>query len=273
MDDITQDDNKQIFDFSKVTITNRFMFPLVFGHKEIAKPFIEAALGIKVYDLRDPEPEKTVLVSSLFKSVRYDVYIQEINNGNKVIRSFDLEMQIKNTKELPKRARYYQGVHDCHDLQRGCAYSKLKDQYVMFICPDDIFKAGLAIYSFQNYAAENKNVALNDRTFKNFYIFGNYKKLDDGHPLKKYLEYFATNHPKESDEETNRIHSRVEWYQADKETQERYMTWEQELMLAAEAAAEKERELNKKALAEKDEALAKLTREIEGLKAQLAKKR
>ena len=51
------------------------------------------------------------------------------------------------------------------------------------------------------------------------------------------------------------------------------MTWEQELMLAAEAAAEKERELNKKALAEKDEALAKLTREIEGLKAQLAKKR
>lgn len=151
-----------------MTITNSFIFPLVFSHKDIAKPFIEAALGIKVYDLKDPEPEKTVLTSPFFKGVRYDVYIQEINKGNKVIRSFDLEMQVKDTKELPKRTRYYQSVYDCHELQRGCAYSKLKDQYVMFICPDDIFKEGLPIYSFQNFAAENKNVALNDRTFKNF---------------------------------------------------------------------------------------------------------
>ncbi|MCQ2106981.1 MAG: hypothetical protein MJZ26_14470 [Fibrobacter sp.] len=57
-------------DFSKLYITNRFMFPLVMSLKEIAKPFIEAALGIKIYDLRDPEQEKTEQVSIFNKSVQ-----------------------------------------------------------------------------------------------------------------------------------------------------------------------------------------------------------
>lgn len=60
----------KIVDFSKITITNRFMFPLVMSHKEIAKPFIEAALGIKIFDLKDPEQEKTEQVSVFSKSMQ-----------------------------------------------------------------------------------------------------------------------------------------------------------------------------------------------------------
>ena len=146
----------------------------------------------------------------------------------------------------------------------------LKDQYVLFICPDDIFKAGLPIYSFQNLAVENKNIALNDRTFKNYYIFKEYKKLPDTHPLKKYLKYFATNAA--DSVETKEIDSKVEWYKTDGLTQERYMTWEQEIQLAAAAAEEKERKRNEKVIAEKDQALAELTREIAELKAKLAAK-
>ena len=64
------DNEIKVIDFSKITITNRFMFPLVMSHKEIAKPFIEAALGIKIYELRDPEQEKTDQVSLFGKSVQ-----------------------------------------------------------------------------------------------------------------------------------------------------------------------------------------------------------
>ena len=46
--------------FEQLPITDRFMFAMVFSHKEIAKPFLEAVLGIKIHELRDPEPEKTV---------------------------------------------------------------------------------------------------------------------------------------------------------------------------------------------------------------------
>ncbi|MCQ2092420.1 MAG: hypothetical protein MJY85_07040, partial [Fibrobacter sp.] len=77
------------------------MFPLVMSHKEIAKPFIEAALGIKIYDLKDPEQEKTDQVGIFSKSVRYDVYAQETGKDGEVKRSFDLEMQMEDTKELP----------------------------------------------------------------------------------------------------------------------------------------------------------------------------
>ena len=85
------DKKEKIIDFSKIYITDRFMFPLVMSHKEIAKPFIEAALGIKIYDLRDPEQEKTEQVGIFSKSVRYDVFTQQIDEKGKTISSFVLE--------------------------------------------------------------------------------------------------------------------------------------------------------------------------------------
>lgn len=256
-----------VIDFSKITIIDRFMFPLVMSHKEIAKPFIEAALGIKIYDLKDPEQEKTEQVGIFSKSVRYDVFTQQVNKKGDVLRSFDIEMQVADTKELPKRARYYQSIRDTHELHKGGMYKSLKEQYVLFICPDDIFGAGLPIYSFQNYAAEDKSIALNDCTFKNFYSFNAYGKLSDTHPLKKYLKYFATNTPDSA--ETEEIDTKVKWYQSDNETQEHYMTWEQEIQLAREDEREKERERNQKIIEEKDRVLAEQARRIAELEAQV----
>lgn len=48
------------------------------------------------------------------------------------------------------------------------------------------------------------------------------------------------------------------------------MTWEQEIQLAAEAAAEKERERNEKIIAEKDAKLAENAAEISEKDAELA---
>ena len=85
------DNEIKIIALPKFTITNSFVFPLVMSHKEIAKPFIEAALGIKIYDLKEPEQEKTEQVGIFSKSVRYDVFTQQIDEKGKTIRSFDLE--------------------------------------------------------------------------------------------------------------------------------------------------------------------------------------
>ena len=63
--------------FEQLPITNRFMFAMVFGHKEIAKPFLEAVLGISIHELKDPEPEKTIDVSPFYKGIRYDVFVKE----------------------------------------------------------------------------------------------------------------------------------------------------------------------------------------------------
>ena len=77
--------------FEQLTITNKFMFAMVFSHKEIAKPFLEAVLGIKIYELREPEPEKTIEVSPVSKGVRFDVFVKESGSNGETIRSFDIE--------------------------------------------------------------------------------------------------------------------------------------------------------------------------------------
>ncbi|MBQ2560124.1 MAG: PD-(D/E)XK nuclease family transposase [Fibrobacter sp.] len=105
--------------FEDLPITNRFMFALVFSHKHIAKPFLEALLGIKIFDLQEPEPEKSTENSPFSKGVRYDVFVKEREPKGEILRVFDIEMQIEDTHELPKRTRYYQALCDSEALNKG----------------------------------------------------------------------------------------------------------------------------------------------------------
>ena len=67
------------------------MFAMVFSHKEIAKPFLEAVLGIKIHELGEPEPEKTIDVNPISKGVRFDVFVKESGPNGEILRSFDIE--------------------------------------------------------------------------------------------------------------------------------------------------------------------------------------
>jgi hypothetical protein len=98
--------------FDDLDITDPIMFGLVFSNKHIAKPFIEHLLGIEIDHLETPIPEAVLSYDAEHKGVRYDVFARETNETGETIRSFDLEMQMVDTKELPQRARYYQSVGD-----------------------------------------------------------------------------------------------------------------------------------------------------------------
>ncbi len=154
--------------FDELDITDPIMFGLVFSNKHIAQPFIEHLLNIKIDHLETPTPEAVLSFDANHKSVRFDVFAKETNEKGETIRSFDLEMQMVDTKELPQRARYYQSVCDGIALAKGDFYTSLKPQYIIFLCPMDIFGRGFPIYHFENRAREDTSVTLNDRTFKNF---------------------------------------------------------------------------------------------------------
>ncbi len=217
--------------FEQLPITNRFMFAMVFGHKEIAKPFLEAVLGIRIHELKDPEPEKTIDVSPFYKGIRYDVFVKETGPSGETLRSFDIEMQMEDTKDIPKRTRYYQAMCDSEALNKGEVYYKLKDLYIMFLCPEDIFGQGKAVYRFKNLEVDNPKIELGDLCYKNFYIFNKYRDVAEK-SIREYLEYFATRNP--SSPETKKIDRMVKWYQTDNETRKRYMTWQQEIDIAVD---------------------------------------
>ena len=243
--------------FEQLPITNRFMFAMVFGHKEIAKPFLEAVLGIRIHELKDPEPEKTIDVSPFYKGIRYDVFVKETSPDGEVLRSFDIEMQMEDNEDIPKRTRYYQAMCDSEALNKGEVYYKLKDLYIMFLCPEDIFGQGKAVYRFKNLEVDDPKIELGDLCYKNFYIFSKYRDVAEK-SIREYLEYFATRNP--SSPETKKIDRMVKWYQTDNETRKRYMTWQQEIDIAVYRERQRANEIQKQADAEKvraDEAEAR----------------
>ena len=174
------------------------MFGLVFSNKHIAKPFIEHLLNIKIDHLETPIPEAVLSYDAEHKGVRYDVFARETNENGETIRSFDLEMQMVDTKE----------------------------QYVIFWCPMDIFGRGLPCYHFENRASEDPSITLGDLSYKNFYIFKKYEMFTDP-VVKAYMKYFATRNA--DSRETKTINDQVSLYKADTLIRNKYMTYEFDL--------------------------------------------
>ena len=212
--------------FDNLDITDPIMFGLVFSNTHIAKPFIEHLLGIEIDHLETPTAEAVLSYDAEHKGGRYDVFARETNENGETIRSFDLEMQMVDTKELPQRARYYQSVCDGVSLSKGDFYTNLKEQYVIFLCPMDIFGYGYPIYHFENRAREDTNITLKDLTYKNFYIFTKYKDFNDP-VVKAYMKYFATKNA--DSRETETINDQVSFYKADTLIRNKYMTYEFDL--------------------------------------------
>ena len=167
------------------------------------------------------------------KSVRFDVYTKDDK------RIFDLEMQTTDTKNLPKRARYYQSIIDTDNLSQGENYTKLKDSYVIFICLDDICNKELPVYFFENICRQDKNLKLNDRTYKVFFNAENCDKLKTQEE-KDFFKFL-----KGSKAETSlskRIEEKVEFAKKNSEWRRNYMTWQQTIDEEKEIAFEKGRE-------------------------------
>ena len=198
----------------------------------ISKPFIEHLLDIEIDHLETPTAEAVLSYDAEHKGVRYDVFARETNEKGKTIRSFDLEMQMVDTKELPQRARYYQSVCDGVALAKGDFYTNLKEQYVIFLCPMDIFKGGFPMYHFENRAKENPEITLGDLTFKNYYIFTRYEEFKDP-VVMAYMKYFATRNADSS--ETQNINNQVAFYKTDTFIRNKYMTYEYDLHESKEA--------------------------------------
>ena len=79
---------------------------------------------------------------------------------------YDIEMQVSNTGELPKRSRYYQSMIDLQLIDKGQHYKNLNRSYIIFICPIDAFGKGRHIYTFESVCKEDNSVFLGDEAVK-----------------------------------------------------------------------------------------------------------
>ena len=101
-----------------LTITDDFMFCKVMSDPDICKELLEILLHIKIERLVFQEPQKSFRLTSESKGIRLDVYVKDSN------RVFDIELQTTNERNLELRTRYYQGVMDISELEKGDFFFK-----------------------------------------------------------------------------------------------------------------------------------------------------
>jgi len=170
--------------YEELTIIDDFMFGKVMRDPERCKKLLEIILDMKIRKVTFINDQKAVNPDYRAKSIRVDVYLED--DADTV---YTVEMQARNTGELPVRSRYYQSIVDINLIEKGLDYELLKKNYVIFICTFDLFGRDRHIYHFENLCREDPTVRLEDGTEK---IFLNTKgKLDDvGGELRSLLDYF-----------------------------------------------------------------------------------
>ena len=116
-------------EWESLTIANRYIFAVVMRDEMICRRLVELILpNVKVDHIQYLETEHTAESGPMSKGVRFDVYLRESDG-----RVIEIEMQSSDTKEIPKRSRYYSGMIDQQELSKGSHYTGLKDSFVIFL--------------------------------------------------------------------------------------------------------------------------------------------
>ena len=118
--------------FEELTFKDGFIFYIAMQDEEICKGVIERLLGIKIKKIEYLNTEQTFKTSYESKSIRLDVYTE--GDG----RIFDVEVQTYDEDNIGQRLRYYQGIIDTDNLQKGQLYSELKESIIIFIATKDL---------------------------------------------------------------------------------------------------------------------------------------
>lgn len=172
--------------WEELGIANDFLFGKVMQEPELCKELLHRILpDLEIEHIEYPELQKGIKPDVDAKSVRLDVYVKD---GKGTV--YDIEMQVVDTKELPKRTRYYQSLIDLQLVDRGQTYKHLKPSYIIFICPFDVFGRGRHMYTFTNICKEDQSLQLEDGAVKIF--LNTDSEMDDvSKELRVFLDYVA----------------------------------------------------------------------------------
>ncbi len=206
--------------WDQATLANNFIFYKVMRHHpEACKHLLEMLLKIKIEKM-EMHNEEIIELDRDAKGIRLDVFVKDTD------KMYDVELQMTDTKELPERARYYQGVMDLDTLKAGQKYKDLRDSHVIFICLEDIFHNGLPVSTFENICVEDGTTKLNDRAYKHFFYASSCAKMIEDEDEKSFFNFLISNRA------GNRFTSDLKDYVADAkhnmQWRFQFMTWERQ---------------------------------------------
>ena len=141
-----------------LTLLDRFLFSETIEDPRNLQIILEIILGKDVLLKYLPQPEKEQKKSPLYRYIRVDVWSEDIYNT-----VYDVEVQKKDTRNLPRRSRFYQSLMDGRLLKPGESdFNQLKDICLIIIAPFDIFGYEKYQYTFEMRCQEIPELAMED---------------------------------------------------------------------------------------------------------------
>ena len=192
-----------------MTLLNRFLFNETVEDPQTYNDMIEILLENQVHLIPWSETEKELRISPELREIRLDVI--SMDEAGKI---YQMEMQQKNTYNLPRRSRYYQAQIDVSLLEPGSIdFNKLNDLTTILVAPFDFFGYGLYRYTFEEQCQEVPELKLNDGAKR---IFINTSGKNTENFSKEFLDFMkyivkpSDDIVRESgSEKIQRIHERV----------------------------------------------------------------
>ena len=219
--------------FQELTIKDPFMFAATMSDEAQCRTLLSLILEMEILHVT-VITEKTLAYHPEYRGVRLDVFAVE--NGTK--RRFNIEMQVKDNKNLPKRSRYYHSQLDMDALLTGIDYTELPDTYVIFICDYDPFGNQLYRYTFSDYCKETgKKIPSGSHTI--WLSTKGQNDSDEPKELVNFLKYVENpNKAENSEDEDDFIKSLKKQIAAIKSSRE----WEGRFMLLKEMLSDERAE-------------------------------
>ncbi len=203
-------------EWEKLRITSDFIFCKVMQDESLLEELVRMILPDISFDSLEVVAQKSIEIGMDIHGVRFDIFARS-NDGSVIT----IEMQVVDQHNIPKRLRYYVSMSDSDMLDKGALYSKLKDSYVIIICPFDFYKQGLHKYTFTNRCHEVEGLEMADGTTK-IVLNANSTADDVNGPLREFLDYVAGKPA--NDEYTKKVDAAVYKARQNKEWRREYMT-------------------------------------------------
>ena len=190
-------------EWSTAGIGNTFLFGKVMtSNPNLLLELLQYSLPeFHIKQIENPEKEADVKLSIDAHGVRLDVITTD-DQGRRI----DVEMQMRDEKNIPRRMRYYEGSIDQATLEKGQNYNRLGDVVILFITPFDPFNEhGYYKYTFRNTCQEDKELVLADRVQRQVHIARRNARW-----RKEYMDWEMTlRNEREKGREEGRMEERI----------------------------------------------------------------
>lgn len=225
-----------------LNLLSRFLFDEVMDDTETYSGILEILLGRAIRLKGDSHSEKEIRTIPTFRGIRLDVWGQDEEGA-----VYNSEMQTADTKNLPRRSRFYQSVLDAGLLEPGTVnFNQLSDVYLITIAPFDLFGQNRCRYTFRMRCDEDTGLTLEDGAKRMFFYTRGEAGTDESPELIQFLRYVEQTTDKVASEfdspRLKRLYERVQDVKSNEGIEVKYMQlWEEKLMERMEGEIEGER--------------------------------